>query len=94
VKVPPGHWSGYTNRNKSQVWGRVIADAINCCCDTGNTVTIKLLWEGRTNVNGIASMTNQDSVKNSVMNICKPGGGSQHNMVLTMSEQKLQVFAF
>ena len=39
-------------------------------------------------------MTGVDTVKSSIVNICKPGGGSKRNMVSTMSEQKLQVFAY
>ena len=39
-------------------------------------------------------MTGVDTMKSSAANICKPDGGSKGNMVSTMSEQKLQVFAF
>ena len=39
-------------------------------------------------------MNNNESVKNSVMNTRKPGGGSKGSMVSTMSKQTLQVFAF
>ena len=39
-------------------------------------------------------MTGVDTAKSAVANICKPGGGSKGNIVSTMSEQKLQVFAY
>ena len=64
------------------------------CRDTSNLVTVKLLLEGWNNVDDIASMTDKDSVENSVMNIHKPRGRLKGNMVSTMSEQKLHVFAF
>ena len=42
----------------------------------------------------MAKMTRVDTVKSSVANIRKPGVGSKGNMVSTISEQKLQVFAY
>ena len=88
-----GHRSGYTGCGKDQIHVREIAKAISSCCNASNLATVKLLWKGWDNAVNIAKLTDKGSVKSAVTNVHKPGGGSVGNMT-TISEQKLQVFAF
>ena len=48
-RVVKGHWSGYNGRDEHQKLGRMIANALQLCCNTSNAATIKFLVEGLDN---------------------------------------------
>ena len=94
VKPDSGHWSGYNGRSRSKKIARETANATKLCASTTRQATKKLLWEERDDTNDISASSTTESMTNLFMNTQQIGGGCKGNTMLTMSEQKFQVFVF